>query len=413
MTNASQMKYALILTTSLFFFWGFIHNLDPILIPHLRNAFSLTTLQASLVDASVFLAYFFFAIPAGFIMKRYGYKTGMLVGLSVFSLGCFMLVLAANTIQYIYFLLALFVVATGLTILETVANPYIILLGNPNRSTVRLNLAQSFNGLASFIAPIIGGIFILGGDPLGKEAIAALSNSERIAYIQSETESVKVPYLILGLLILLVAVLIYFAKMPAFASQNKNERLHLWRVFSLYRVRWAVIAQFFYVGAQISVISFIILYATDIADLHNREAKYYAALAGLLFMIGRFVGTSLMRYIHPLRLLWIYSLICIGLLLLVIFLGGYMGLIGLLGVCFFMSIMFPTIFAEGIKGAGEDTYSASSLIIMSIVGGAFIPILFGYFSDLNNSLLYGYWVVIVCFIITGIFAIRIKQKEMI
>lgn len=409
MPKANQYIYPLILTTSLFFFWGFIHNLDPILIPHLRNAFSLNTFQASLVDASVFLAYFFFAIPAGIVMKKYGYKSGMIVGLILFSIGCFLLVLAASKLQYIYFLLALFVVATGLTVLETVANPYITLLGDPQKSTQRLNLAQSFNGLAAFIAPIIGGQFILSKEPLPVEAVMALSEVERLQYIESETDSVKLPYLILGALILVVAVLVYFAKMPQFVSDRKNESLKIQKVFSLFRVRWAVIAQFFYVGAQVVILSFLILYATDITQIPPQEAKYYGAFAGLAFMIGRFVGTGFMKIFNPVKILLFYSLVCIALLIPVVFWGGHVGLYALVSVCFFMSIMFPTIFAEGIKDVGEDTYSASSVIVMSIVGGAIIPLIFGFLSDHFNSLLIGYWVVIVCFVMTALFAIKITQ----
>jgi FHS family L-fucose permease-like MFS transporter len=411
MTKASQAIYAIILTTSLFFFWGFIHNLDPILIPHLRNAFSLNTFQASLVDASVFLAYFFFAIPAGMLMKRYGYKWGMIVGLILFGLGCFLLVLAASTIEYYYFLLALFVVATGLTVLETVANPYITLLGDPSKSTQRLNLAQSFNGLAAFIAPIIGGRYILSEEPLPAEAIAALSAADRIAYIQSETESVKMPYFILGIVIFVVAILIYFTRMPEPESKNKKENLQLLKALGLYRVRWAVVAQFFYVGAQVCVLSFLVLYATDMAALPPQEAKYYGAIAGLAFMLGRFFGTSLMKWFCPLNLVFVFSLVCIALILTVVFAGGYVGLVALIIVSFFMSIMFPTIFAEGIKGAGEGTYSASSLIIMSIVGGALLPLLFGLLSDTTGLLLNGYWVVVVCFFVTALFAVRIKKMK--
>src|SRR5690606_12030047 len=203
MAQVRKHTVAIILIMSLFFFWGFIHNLDPILIKHLKSAFSLTHLQASLVDSSVFVAYLLVAIPAGLIVKKYGYKTGIIVGLMLFALGCFLFIPAANTISYPFFLFALFVLSCGLTILETAANPYITVLGHPEKATQRLNFAQSFNGLAAFLAPIVGGYVILAEEPKSAEEIAGLTEQARQAYILAETSLVKGPYMMLGVLILL------------------------------------------------------------------------------------------------------------------------------------------------------------------------------------------------------------------
>lgn len=404
---AREKKYtlAIVLITSLFFFWGFIHNLDPILIPHLRNAFSLTHFEASLVDSAVFIAYFLLAIPAGFIMKRYGYKAGITVGLLVFSFGCFLFVPAANMINYYFFLGALFVVSCGLAVLETAANPYITVLGDPKKATQRLNFAQSFNGLAAFIAPIVGGRFILTEEPKSTEEVLALSEQARNAYIQAETASVKGPYLILGIILLVVTVIFVFTKLPDIKEVDEENRSS--GVFGALRhknVTWAVIAQFFYIGAQVCVLSFLVLYATEISDIPPTQASYYAGVAGLAFMLGRFIGTFFMRYISPLKLLLIYSLISMFLTLFVIYGQGIATLYAMIGIAFFMSIMFPTIFAVGVEGIGADTKSASSLIVMSIVGGAALPPVLGLVSDWTGNLQLAYYVVFVSFAVVALFA---------
>lgn len=395
--------FPLMLITSLFFFWGFVHNLDPILIPHLRRAFQLSTLQASLVDSAVFIAYFVMAIPAGILMKKFGYKIGIITGLLLFAIGCFLFVPAANYMEYAYFLGALFIVACGLTVLETAANPYVSLLGPEQTSTQRLNFAQSFNGLAAFMAPIIGGKFILSEAPLNDEAFAALSATAKATYLQSETSTVKMPYLILGLVILFVAIIFFFTKLPEIKNTETNEKKGFIHVLAYKHLKWAVVAQFFYVGAQVCVMSFLVLFATKAAGISEIEASYYAGVAGLVFMIGRFVGTFFMKFITPQKLLTLYSIICILLCLVTIFATGMITLYAIIGIAFFMSIMFPTIFALGIKDLGADTKSASSLIIMSIVGGALLPPLLGYISDVTKNIQYGYIVPMACFAVTALF----------
>lgn len=395
--------FPFIMVTSLFFFWGFVHNLDPILIPHLRRGFRLSTLQASLVDSAVFIAYFLMAIPAGLLLKKFGYKTGILTGLILFSLGCFLFVPAANNMQYIFFLGALFIVACGLTILETAANPYASLLGPEETSTQRLNFAQSFNGLAAFIAPIIGGKFILSDAPMSSEAFSDLSSAAQSAYLQSETSTVKLPYIILGLVILLVAIIFFFIKLPEISDSENEAKQGFFHAFAHKHLKWAVVAQFFYVGAQVCVLSFLVLFATKAAGITEKQAAYYTGVAGLVFMLGRFVGTFFMKFISPPKLLTLYSLICILLSLVTIFGSGIITVYAIIAIAFFMSIMFPTIFALGIKDLGADTKSASSLIIMSIVGGAVLPPLLGYISDVTQNIQYGYVVPLVCFVVTALF----------
>lgn len=398
--------FPLIMVTSLFFMWGFVHNLDPILIPHLKKSFSLTNLQSSLVDSSVFIAYLLMALPAGYLMKRFGYKAGIITGLLLFALGSFLFIPAANTQLYEFFLAALFIIACGLTILETAANPYVSLLGDPATSTRRLNFAQSFNGLAATLAPIIGARIILTkGYP--EDELNSMSQGAREIALASEASSVKAPYLVLGTIILVVAVIFYFIRLPEIEeSAEKTESNNVFYALRHKHLSWAVAAQFFYVGAQVCVFSFFILYAVDVAGLDKVIAADYLGWGcGLAFMIGRFIGVFLMRYILPERLLALFSLFCIVLCLIAILTSGMPAVYSVIGIAFFMSVMFPTIFSLGIKDLGRDTKFGSSLIVMSIVGGAILPPLFGFISDISGDIRYGHIVSLLCFAVVLVFAL--------
>ncbi|MCT4013073.1 L-fucose:H+ symporter permease [Elizabethkingia anophelis] len=395
--------FPLILVTSLFFFWGFVHNLDPVLIPHLRKAFQLTDLESSLVDFSIFIAYFLMAIPAGNVMRKYGYKSGIILGLCLFAIGAFLFIPAANTQMYIFFLGALFVIACGLAFLETAANPYVTILGPEETATRRLNFSQSFNGLAAFIAPIVGGKYILSEQSLTDAQLKALSPQELSAYIAQEAASVKGPYLVLGIIIVIVMLLFVFTKLPDIKHEDdgdKSKISHAWRHKHL---RWAVVAQFFYVGAQVCVLSFFIRFVVVSAGITEKNAAFYSGLAGLAFMVGRFVGTFFMKYVKPNKLLMIYAVLSMLLTLVAVFGKGDITIYALIGVAFFMSIMFPTIFSLGIADLGKDTKIASSLIVMSIVGGAILPLGLGYISDVTHSIQYGYIVPFICFIVVFAF----------
>lgn len=408
----NKYLFPFILVTSLFFFWGFIHNLDPVLIPHLRRSFSLTTVEASLVDSSIFIAYFLMAIPAGLIIKKYGYKTGILTGLCFFAVGCFLFVPAANTMKYVFFLGALFVVACGLATLETVANPYATMLGAPETATQRLNFAQSFNGLAAFVAPIVGGWLILSPNPKTDAQIAAMQPAARNAYLLSETSTVKLPYIILGCVILLIALIFFFTKLPDKKESDEPEKAGFFHAFKHKHLTWAVVAQFFYIGAQVCIFSLLILYAEKVIGISEKQASYYSGVAGLLFMLGRFAGTFFMQFVSPPKLLRIYALICALLCLELIFGKGITTIYAMLGIAFFMSIMFPTIFALGINGLGIDSKAGSSLLVMSIVGGALLPPLLGLISDKTGDFRTGYIVPLVCFIVVLFFGITgYKTKD--
>jgi len=395
--------FPLILVTSLFFFWGFVHNLDPILIPHLRKAFKLNDLESSFVDFSIFIAYFAMALPAGYVMKRWGYKSGIILGLVLFAIGSFLFIPAADTKVYIYFLGALFIIACGLAFLETAANPYVTVLGPPESATQRLNFSQSFNGLAAFLAPIIGSKFIFTGSTETEAQINAMSQEAYNRYVTAEAASVKGPYTFLGIAIVLVIILFAFTKLPDIKSNETEEKSSIADALKFRQLRWGVIAQFFYVGAQVCILSFFVRFVGVSAGISLASAAWYSGIAGLAFMLGRFAGTFFMRYMAPNKLLMCYALMSAFLTLISIFAHGLITVYALIGTAFFMSVMFPTIFSLGIQGLGKDTKIASSLIVMSIVGGAFLPLLLGYISDVSGSIQYGYVVPLFCFLVVFYF----------
>jgi MFS transporter, FHS family, L-fucose permease len=393
-----------ILVTVLFFLWGFAHNLNPILIPHLKKACELTDFQSALIDSSFFVAYFVMAIPAGIVMKKYGYKNGIIIGLLLFASGAFLFIPSANTRVYSFFLASLFIIASGLTFLETAANPYITVLGDSEGASQRLNLAQSFNGLAATIAPKIGGIFILSGVTINEATKSTMSASQINSLLDQEASTVKIPYLIIGIVVLLVAVMLYFSNLPEVEDNEHSIDLNTKNssITKHSHLIWGVIAQFFYVGAQVCVSSFFIRYLQQTSGFNEKDAANYLAIALLGFMIGRFVGTFLMKYIQAQHLLTIYAIINVVLLTLIVLYGGMFSLYALIGVEFFMSIMFPTIFALSVKSLGTDTKLGSSLVIMSIVGGAIFPLIMGKISD-SNGIQIAYSVPLICFFVVFYF----------
>jgi FHS family L-fucose permease-like MFS transporter len=401
MNKIKSTQVPFILITCLFFLWGFAHNLDPILIPHLKKSFTLTTTQSTLVDSSVFVAYFIMAMPAGFIMKRWGYKMGIIAGLLLFAIGSFLFVPAANHQSYNYFLVALFIIACGLTILETAANPYASRLGDPATATQRLNLVQSFNGLAVALAPAIGARLILTKGYSDAE-LATMTETARKAALAMEAYTVKTPYTILGIVLLLIAVIFYFIQLPDI-RESSDHKVTIKETLQHSHLRWAVIAQFFYVGAQVCVLSLFILYVTQSANVTEIQAADYLSIGGLAFLIGRFLGTALMRFIQPKKLLTTYAIICVALSALAIVGKGTITIYTVIAICFFMSIMFPTIFSLGIDSLGKDTEMASSLIVMSIVGGAVLPRFFGLISDSTGNIQNGYIVPLIAFAVVAYF----------
>ncbi len=400
--QATSNTVAFALITSLFFLWAFLHNINPILIPHLKKACQLTDTQSSLIDTAVYFGYFTIALPAGWFMHKYGYKKGILIGLILYATGAALFIPAASARSYEFFLFALFISASGATFLETVANPYITKLGDKSTSEQRLNFAQSFNGVGAFIAPIIGGQFILSGIEHTPAEMQQMTSEQFNSYLSFEAGTIKIPYMIIAGIVLLVAILFVFTKLPEIKEEDAVDDGHGHKSFSVKvfrhsHVSWAVIAEFFYVGAQVGVGSFFIRFSRYTMDLPEREAAYWWGFAMVGFMLGRFAGTFLMKYIKPQKLLATYAIINILLLTVALTTSGSTATYALLPVPFFMSIMFPTIFALGIKGLGEESKIASSFLVMSIVGGGIIPFIMGKISDSTNSIQSAYIVPLICF----------------
>lgn len=413
MKKSNNYLFPFILITSLFFLWGIANNLNGILIPHLRKALQLTNTQSTWVDTAVYLAYFLAAIPAGWVIKRFGYKNGIMGGLLVFSIGAFLFIPAANSRAYSLFLLGLFIIGCGLTLLETAANPYATKLGDPSKATARLNLAQSFNGLAVFLAPMIGTIFILSGKEYTTNELNAMPLAQKTAYLTAEAASVKMPYLLLGCFLVVLAVIFFFIQLPEFADEEKKEnKSTLSDALKKPQVLWAVVAQFFYVGAQVCVTSFFVRAAIVGGGVSEKTAGYYLSVYGLLFMVGRFIGAFLLRYIPAARLLSIYAIMCLLFSLMAIYTEGQYVVIALGGLGFFMSIMFPTIFSLGIEDLTHETKAASSLIVMSIIGGAIFPVIMGMIIDASNdSIQTGYFVPLFCYVVVLFFGLRQQNRQ--
>ena len=412
--------FAVGLITSLFFIWGIALNLNPILIPHLKKACQLTTFESSFVDFAAYIAYFLLPIPAAQFMKRFGYKGGIILGLLLVSTGMFLFYPAAGVRNFGFFLLALFVMFSGSAFLETAANPYITVLGAPEGAARRINLAQSFNGLAAVIAGTIGRTYILSGVTLSDKQEAAMSHDQLNSYLNNEALSVQKPFLIIALCVLVVAILIYRTSLPVIIEEGEGEEVHerkpfIQRMSDLLKEKElmsGVFAQFFYVGGQACIFGFMVLFAERVAGMDEKTASLFLIAGSVCFMAGRFIGTLLMRVIAPIKLLAIYSLINVFLILLAVFLHGNFPVYALLGVDFFMSIMFPTIFSLSVRGLGKKTKEGSSLVIMAIVGGAVCALLLGFLADRTN-IQWAYLVPALCFVYIFFYALkRVKIKDL-
>lgn len=379
----------LVLVTSLFFLWAIGVNLNDILIQHLKKAFGLSDFRSSLIQSAFFGGYFLAALPAGWLMQRLGYKRGILIGLLVCATGTILFIPAASVRIYGFFLFALFVMACGQSVLEVAANPYVTTLGPSESSERRLNLAQSFNSAGAVLIALLGSRFILSGVEHTPAELAAMSAAQLSAYRASETNMVKTPYLVITSVFLFVALLIFLTKLPEIRETSPDglraSDVKLRGAFAFRHLITGVIAQFFYVGAQVGVASFIIRFAEfTLPGTHEKAAAHYlqAHLAG--FMIGRFTGSAVMQKIAPPRLLSVFaggSLFC---LVIILFAAGIAPVWAIVLLGFFHSIMFPTIFALSLKGLGPYTKLGSSLLVMSIIGGAVCPAIMGRISDASN-----------------------------
>lgn len=407
LTRSTILPFVLI--SILFFLWAIPNNLNDVLIRQFMKSFVMNRLQAGLIQSAFYLGYFFLAMPAGFIMRKYGYKSGFLIGLSLFTLGTFLFWPAAVIDQYSFFLAALFIIASGLSFLETASNPFIAQLGDPRSAARRLNLAQSFNPLGSITGVLIGTIFIFSGVHLSPAEVHAQKAAHTYkAYLHSETLRVVNPYLVLSALTFVMLVLIAMTRFPASltASQEEenSERGTIGVLFMKPHFVMAILAQFAYVGAQVGTWSYFISYVVAYTPDHNKEAGFLLTMSLVGFLLGRFFSAWIMRWIHPSLLMGTYCIINTLLAASGVLFPGWFGVWALLLSSIFMSLMYPTIFAQGIRGLGKHIKIGGSIMVMSIVGGALMPLAMGYIADRSENQALAYIVPLVAYVIVGIYS---------
>ena len=403
-----------ILVTALFFLWGIPNNLNDILIRQFMKSFEINRLQAGLVQSAFYLGYFLLAMPAAQLMRRAGYKTGILIGLCLYGAGCLLFWPAAIISQYWSFLTALFVIASGLAFLETAASPFTLQIGDAGSAARRLNFAQAFNPLGSISAVLVGSRFIFSGIELTPVQIATMKAAGSYqAYLRSETLRVVVPYLVLGGIVLFWAILIARTPFPHTGLDYTHDALshdHSKPLLKRKHFVFAVVAQFLYVGAQVSTWSYMIPYVISATGIGERQAGYWLTGALVAFTAGRFFSAWLLRFIPAAHLLGAYSLLNTGICGVAVLRPGWLGVYSLVAVSFLMSTMFPTIFALGTKGLGTRTKTGAALIVMAIIGGALITLAMGRVAD-RVSIAAGYIVPAVCFIGIALYAWLGSQSD--
>ena len=397
-----------ILLSSLFALWGLANNMTDTLLASFKKIMSMSDFQTSWIQIAFYGSYFCLALPAAIYIRRYTYKSGVLLGLGLFALGALLFYPASQTMVYGHFLAALFILAGGLSILETSANPYAIVMGPEATATRRLNLAQSFNPLGSITGVLIGKFFILSNlNQASESERAQMAAAELESIQQTELAAVMGPYVTVACVIVAVWILIAITRFPQGTEADKSLRLlsTIRRLFRRKHYMKGVVAQFFYVGAQIGVWSFTIRYVMNDLNLNEAEAASYYLAAILLFSTSRFIFTYLMKFVRPNSLLWITAAAAIVLCLVVVLVGGYPGVYALVGVSGCMSLMFPTIYGLAVEGLGEDTKIGASGLIMAILGGALITAAQGAVSD-QLGIHLAYLVPVVCFVVILAYGLR-------
>jgi MFS transporter, FHS family, L-fucose permease len=402
-TKSYILPFALV--TSLFFLWGVANSLNGTLIKHFQTALNLNRAQAGIVDSAFYIGYFVMALPAAFLMNKIGYKKGILIGLVLFAVGAALFYPAAEVRVYGFFLAALFIIACGLAFLETAANPYVTVLGDPVSADARINFSQSFNGLAVIFGPVIGSLFIYSKTEYTNEALNAMPIDQAEAIRIAEAHSVQTPYLIIAGAVAVVALLFAVTKMPEISSDDESTA-SMKGIFRHRHLVLGILAQFFYVGAQASVWGYFVDFKLHYANIEHLSivqffyrytdemtptqiASFHASFALALFMVGRFVGTWLLSKFKANNVLAAYAAACI-LLLAYAFVGsGLSAVLAIMATYFFMSIMFPTIFSLSIRNLGAQVKLGSGLVIMAIVGGAVLPPIVGLLSlgGIENALI--------------------------
>jgi len=393
-----------IFVTSLFLMWGVLHSMSDVLNKHFQNVLNLSISQSGLIQFSVFGAYFIMSIPAGLFMKKYGYKPGVILGLLLFAGGLFLFVPAANAASFTFFRIALFIVGCGMATLETVAHPFAAALGDQRKSDLRANFAQTFNAVGTMIGPFIGGFFLLSGDTVKS----------------TDLTSVKTLYVCIGIVVLLIAVVFAFLKIPelvdphAAVSSDDPEAINVdvapsKKLYQHSHFVWACAAQFFNVAAQAGTWAFFINYGVSVMHFTDEKASYFMSLFMGMMLLGRIVGTSLMTRIAPNKLLAVFAACNILMCIIVAQHLGWTSYIALLMINFFFSIMFPTIFSLGLKNLGSHTQQASSFIAMGVVGGALFPFIMGQVA--NHDVAQAYYLPIICYAVIFMFGYKFYKVK--
>jgi len=397
------------LVTALFYLWAIPNNMNDVLIPQFMKSFELSRFQAVLVQSAFYMGYFLLAMPAAYMMKRTGYKSGIVLGLVLFSTGTLLFWPAAVAQSYPFFLGALFVIASGLAFLETASNPFIAQLGDPRSSERRLNFSQAFNPLGSITAALVGTKFIFSGITLTAAQVSAMQAANTYkAYLQQETLRVKGPYLVLSVITFLWAILIIRTKFPDIQSEHEHvghpEDSSFRNLLKQRHFVFGVIAQFLYVGGQTGIWSYFITYVQDYTTATEKSAGYLLTGTLAMFLAGRFSSALVMKYVRPNILMGVYAVVNIVLVSVAVFHPGWIGLWAIFFTSFFMSLMFPTIFALGIKNLGPSTKIGGSVIIMSIIGGAVLPMLMGLITVHFHSMAVAYLVPLVAFVVIAAYS---------
>lgn len=398
----SSNNRALIIITMLFFMWGLLTSLNDVLIPHLKSVYTLSYVQAMLVQFCFFGAYFIVSIPAGMLIKRIGYQNGAVTGLIIAASGCALFYPAAQS-GYALFLFAFFILAAGITILQVAANPYVTVLGDPKTASSRLTLTQAFNSLGTTIGPFFGGVLILSGSVLVSTSdFDLMSTAEQMAYRTEQATSVQIPYLVLAGALLLLAVVFAIVRLPKIthsdeATSTSANDTHD-SIFKHRNLLLGTIAIFMYVGAEVSIGSFLINFfgESNIAGLAPASAAKFVSYYWGFAMIGRFIGFAVMRYVSPGKTLAFNAACSMALILTAILGQGHLAMWSLLLVGLFNSIMFPTIFSMALHKLGSFTGQGSGILCMAIVGGAIVPFIQGFLAD-SIGIQLSFYVPLICY----------------
>ena len=408
---------ALGLIFCLFFLWAISSNLLPTMIRQLMKTCELNTFEASFTETAYWLAYFVCPIPIAIFMRRFSYRVGIITGLFIAACGGLLFFPAAEVKSYGVYLCIFFVIATGMCFLETAANPYVTVLGDAETAPRRLNLAQSFNGLGAFISAMFLSKLVLSGQHFTRDTIPADYPGGWEGYIQMETDSMKLPYLILALVLIAVAVLLIAVKLPKVGDEenedSKKDKLIDFSTLKRPHLRWGVIAQFFYNGGQTAINSLFLVYCCTYSGIDEDTATTFFGLYMLAFLVGRWVGTMIMAKIEPTKMLTFYALANVVLCMVIIGFGGYVGLYAMLAVSFFMSIIYPTQFSLALDNLGEQTKSGSAFLVMAIVGNACVPQFTAFIMHRNEAFYQvAYIVPLICFAVCAYYGYNYKKLRM-